>query len=139
MQAKQTCVDCHFFVKESRSTGPATFVVTSADRELSRKGDYSWHKEYYAIACHLGVWDEGVSGYDSSRRHEIVAETERRNFCFFWPHRPGMLLPAAKVLQEREAATREASRDRKLTIIGLWIAAIALLAQLILNIIGADK
>ncbi len=39
------------------------------------------------------------------------------------------MIPAAKALQEREAQARDASRDRRLTIAGLWIAALALLAN----------
>jgi hypothetical protein len=40
-----------------------------------------------------------------------------------------MLLPAAQVLQEREARDLDA-QDRRLTLLGLWIAALALLGQL---------
>lgn len=131
---KQACVNCHFFVKEARGlrNGPVTLEVTETDRELCRAGDYSWHKDHYAIACHFAVWDEGHN-FDMSRRHEVVVETDRQNFCFFWKHRPGMLLPAARVLQEREAQARDASRDRRLTIVGLFIAAIALLVDVLLR------
>jgi len=45
-----------------------------------------------------------------------------------------MLFPAAKVLQQREAAAREAHQDRRLTIVGLWIAAVALAANVFLKL-----
>src|SRR5207244_9177831 len=50
-------------------------------------------------------------------------------------YRQGMMIPAAKALQEREAQARDASRDRRLTIAGLWIAALALLANVGLKLV----
>lgn len=126
----QHCVDCHFFVKEARDPRVANVsVVSREERVQARAGDYSWHKEHYAIACNMKVWDEGYN-FDGSQKHAMLTAQDRRNFCFFWEHHPGMLLPAAQVLQEREAREREARRDRRLTICGLWIAALALLGQL---------
>lgn len=131
---QQHCVDCHFFVKEARNLAvPAVFVVTDQERTQARAGDYSWHKEDYAIACSMMVWDEGHS-FDSSQKHAVLTSQDRRNFCFFWPHHAGMLLPAAKVLQEREEREGAARRDRRLTIWGLWIAALALLGQLLAQV-----
>ncbi len=132
---KQTCVNCHFFVKEARAlrSGPATLEITEEERKNARAGDYSWHKEHYAIACNFGVWDEGHN-FDRSRKHEILTQTDRCGFCFFWKHRPSMLLPAAKILQQREAEAREAKGDRRRTIYGLWIAAIALLVNVLVNV-----
>ena len=86
-------------------------------------------REIDALSCYFGVWDEGHSSCDVSQRPVVIAGTDRRNFCFFWGHRPGMFLPAAKVLQEREARLHEARRDRRLTLWGLWIAAAALIAN----------
>ena len=50
-----------------------------------------------------------------------------------------MLLPAAKVLQEREYNNRKSARDRRITKIGLWIAAIALIVNGYLNIAKENK
>ena len=134
--ARQACVGCHFFVKEYRENRPPlTFAVDAREREASRAGDYSWHKDYQALACYMGVWDEGVGEFNLSPKHDLIVETERSGFCFFWQYRPGMLMGAAKILQERESSDREASRDRRLTVIGLWIAAVALLISLCLDLI----
>ena len=113
---REHCVDCHFFVKEVRELPvPAILEVTPQERTLTRAGDYSWHKVHYAIACNMKVRDEGHN-FDSSPKHAALTVTNRRDFCFFWPHRPGMLLPAAQVLQEREVRDRDARRDRRLTL-----------------------
>ena len=136
---KQACVDCHFFVKEYReeNTGrPLSFEIKQEDRDLCRRDDYSWHLDHYAVKCDFGVWSQGYN-FDSRGRHRIIVEAERAGKCFFWPWQPAMLLPAARVLQEREAADKAASKDRRLTIVGLWIAAIALAADVILRLLAA--
>lgn len=131
---RQACVDCHFFVSQfrNRSDTPLTDVVNETNRESSRGNDFSWCPAQLSLMCHLMVWDQGVR-FDLARRYEVIVETERSDSCFFFRWRQGMLLPAARLLQEREAALREASRDRRLTLVGLWIAAIALIVGVILQ------
>jgi len=137
---KQTCVQCHFLTKEARGTpdGPHTLEVREDERAKARSGDYSWHHDHYALTCDFSVWDEGHS-FAVSRKHEILTQVDRRDTCFFWKHHPAMLLPAARLLQEREAKAREARTDRRLTICGLWIAALALLVQVCLQIAAPLK
>jgi hypothetical protein len=48
---------------------------------------------------------------------------------------PGLLFPAAEELQRRESAAAEARKERRLTVIGLWIAAAALLVGAIIDVI----
>jgi hypothetical protein len=88
--------------------------------------------------CHFGVWDEGYN-FDTATRRAVIVDAQRRGFCFYWPYRSGMLFPAAKVLQEREARDRDAARDRRLTIWGLWIAALALVANVFAQVAAALK
>jgi hypothetical protein len=134
---KKACVDCHFFLQEARALpNRIALDVEASNREAARNGDYTWVAEYSTLACTFGVWDEGHN-FRRADRHRVIVETDRRNFCFWWKYRPGMLIPAAKILQEREAKDRDSSRDRRLTLWGLWIAAIALLANVWLTI--ADK
>lgn len=132
---RQACVDCHFFVSQfrDRSDTPLTNVVSEKNRELSRRDDFGWCSDHDSLMCHFMVWDQGVH-FDLARRHEIIVETERTDSCFFFPWRHGMLLPAARLLQERESANREANRDRRLTRQGLWIAAIALVVSAVLQV-----
>lgn len=137
---QQHCIDCHFLVKELRGNPVPvpTLDVTREERVHARFGDYSWHKDHYAIACTMGVWDEGHN-FDPSQKHAILTGLDRRNFCFFWKYRPGMLLPAARVLQERAEEERHARRDRLLTIVGLWIAVAALVVQILLQVAESRK
>jgi hypothetical protein len=104
--AKRACVDCHFLVKEWRDRQPAHIsLVTEGERNSSRRGDFAWHDEAkgaLAIACYRGVWDQGVGGFEKANRYALLVETERESSCFFFQYRPGMLLPTAKELQERE-------------------------------------
>lgn len=128
---KQTCLDCHFFVKTYEQKH--IWLMTNDQRDYMRSnGNLGSHNR---LSCAMGVWDEGLSDFNNKEEYNIIANTERKNSCFFWKYTPGMLLPAAKILQEREAANKAASRDRLLTIIGLWIAALALAADIIINLI----
>lgn len=132
----RSCVNCHFFVRETRDPGDGralNFVVPVDAREFARTNDFSWHESHWSLACDFGVWDQGC-GFDVQHAYEVVVKTERGDDCFFWPCHSGMLLPAARTLQEREAAGRAANRDRRLTVIGLWIAAVALVANLAITI-----
>ena len=57
-------------------------------------------QNHCSLACYRGIWDEGYNS-DPERRNEIIVETPRKGRCFFWKYTPGMLLPAAKELQEQ--------------------------------------
>ena len=130
---KKSCVNCHFFVKNLRDNNrELTFDVSANERDLCRKNNFSWQKEE-SLACHLSVWDEGYRLNQS--KYDLIVQQNRSNYCFFWKYRPGMLQPAAETLQKREMEIREASKDRRLTIIGLWIAALALLISVVLQIL----
>ncbi|MBU2602352.1 MAG: hypothetical protein KKA32_09315 [Actinobacteria bacterium] len=138
MRGKQACVHCHFFVKTTRfpQANPFVQLVSKSERAKSRTGEFDWVGPETALSCHLGVWDEGHN-FEPSQRSLAIVDAERRDFCFFWRVRPGMFLPAAKALQKREAQLREAKRDRWLTLVGLWIAAIALVINVLLTIANA--
>ncbi len=135
IRKKQACVDCHFFVKQAAPLpSPQVYVslVTREERQQAKAGDYAW-SNHYSLGCHMLVWDEGHQ-FDATRKHAAVVVADRRKFCFFWEFRPGMMLPAARTLQEREAADSRAARNRTLTTIGLWIAALALVADVIVGL-----
>ena len=122
-------MNCHFFIKQ---TPEHKLEVTQQERNAIKNHNFSVIKGHYALGCFFGVWDGGHN-FDSQERFSTILYTSRKNFCFFWPWRQGMLLEAAKILQKREADNREASRDRKLTILGLWIATIALVANIVVK------
>jgi len=106
---KVACVDCHFFVKTSCVSPAArpTFVVSEPERALARKGDFSWVRDIDALSCHRGAWDEG-RGSDPTGRFETATSPRRKASCFFTPFRPGLSLPAAADLSQREAEAVEA-------------------------------
>jgi len=107
--------------------------INQEERSKAAAGDYGWLKVHYALKCDFAVWDEGHR-FDPAQRHVVIAKTNRRDGCFFRPYASGMLLQAAKTLQEREAAYARAARDRLLTIVGLLIAAAALFVQAYLSL-----
>jgi hypothetical protein len=50
-----------------------------------------------------------------------------------------MLIPAAKELEERQSQREKANREHRFARIGLWIAALALVAQVVLRVIDLSK
>jgi len=144
MKAKfsQSCLECHFLTKElyvEKVNKPYRSNLKVVEREKIRKHDFLWVREAESLCCHFGVWDEGVKRLKDEERYKEIVETNREKYCFFWKYRPGMLFKAAEVLQRRDEERREASRDRKLTIWGLWIAATGLFISAILQIINFVK
>ncbi len=114
------------------------FAVNEEERERARVDNFSWTGDRWTLACSFGVWDEGFN-FDRRNRYRLLADTDRHGFCFYWKYRRGMLIPAAKILQEREARYHEARKDRRLTLMGLWIAALALVADVWLTWAAAQK
>jgi hypothetical protein len=134
------CVNCHFL--RIQFGEKCELTLKSKDRDSIRKGNFDDVTENkFVFECYRGVWSEGYNGtegFDKSKeaRKKEINETPRKNFCFFWKYRPGMFLPAAEELQKRDYELEYARKDRCLTIWGLFIAAIALLANVIFNIIS---
>lgn len=127
---EEACIRCHFL---ERSIERSPFGVVDEQRTAILNDDYSWLHDS-PLSCYMGVWDEGYTPELRQMRRKTIVETPRKDFCFYFEHRPGMLFPAAKTLQEREAQLREAARDRRHTIIGLWIAATALIVSVLVNL-----
>jgi len=138
MLPKKCCAECHFFVREIVTGESANTIVMEISREhrdAAKVGDWSWVRHLEHFKCSYGVWDEMYMA-DKATRQLRVVDTNRRGFCFFWRFRPGMFQPAAKELQERESARKQASIEHWLTIVGLWVAGAALFVDVILRLKG---
>ena len=133
---KASCVNCHFF-QQNTLEGSRHFVreVSHGDRDLTKKGDLSWKERTSEHVCVREVWAEGFKMPESGW-HTHLVEVDRKEKCFFWEYTPGMLNRGAEELQKRAAETKEATRDRRLTIGGLWIAAMALVVSVIFQIVS---
>jgi len=145
MSKKPVCANCHFLklYTRMRQNGQTDIrAIKSKDRDSIRKGNFdevTWKE--YLFECHRGVWCEGFNGSEGlnrskESRQKEINDTPRENFCYFWEYRAGMFFDAAVELQKRDYELEYAAKDRRLTIWGLFIAAIALLANVIFNIIS---
>ena len=133
---KQNCRNCHFFAKEFReenSDRSLSFSVDIGERKSAEHDDFSFRKDIYSLKCHMGVWDEGVG--PNENRKERINKVDRKDKCFFYPYDPNMLFQAAIELQKRKQEYQQFHRSNMYTRIGLWIAALALLANAIIGII----
>jgi hypothetical protein len=134
---KAICRDCHFLAKEQReeNTGrQLSFTLNERERDLVRSDPTNAVDDNFTLKCHMGVWDEGVRPPASSR-DITLNKTRRGTDCFFFPYSPAMLFEAARELQKRREENRQLKRSNLHTRIGLWIAAGALLANVIITLL----
>ena len=125
---KPICCNCHFLSKECReeNTGrPLVFSLNKQEREKAALEPHEVVAKHYSLNCHMGVWDEGVSG-SIEERNTIINLTPRTSSCFFFRYHPAMLFDAARELQKRDDENRQMKRSNFYTRIGLWVAAGAL-------------
>lgn len=128
----KSCRECHFATKEYRGPGTAhfEFSLTSEDRRPDAQ-----LAEHYSRKCLKGVWDEGLSMSKDAVQSEL-ARTDREHGCFFFPFQPSMLFPAAAELQKRAVENTQMKRTNLYAVLGLWLAAIGLIASVVVSIVG---
>ena len=134
---KPICRHCHFLSKEHReeNTGRAlVFSLSEQEREKAVLAPREVVAPYYSLNCHMGVWDEGVSG-SVEERSSIINLTPRASGCFFFPYHPAMLYDAARELQKRADENMQMKRSNLYTRIGLWVAAGALAASALVEVL----
>lgn len=98
---KEICRNCHFLAREYReeNTGIVhSYSLSKDERNDFKSGVFDKIGDRYSLKCHMGVWDEGVDP-NKKNRPRLINEIDRKNECFFYPHKPAMLFPAAKILQ----------------------------------------
>lgn len=128
------CIDCHFF---KRDVLQHPQIIPRTDRDLLITANFVLDVPEYVYGCYHMVWDRGygVEGDTNDYLTENILQLPRDN-CFFFEFQKGMLFPAAATLQKRQAEQQEASRDRKLVKYGIWVAAVAIFANVCVSIIG---
>jgi hypothetical protein len=134
---EKNCRNCHFLSKEFRtenSTQAHKFSLTKEERSSINISPESAVSSHCSLQCHMGVWDEGVSG-SIADRDIIINRTKRNSSCFFFPHQPSMLYDAAFELQKRSAENAQLKKSNMYTRIGLWVAAGALAVSSIIEVI----
>jgi hypothetical protein len=132
---KRICRNCHFLSKEYRDPGtgnPMVFSLSEQEREKAKSAPSDVVATHYALNCHMGVWDEGVSG-SMEDRDTIINRTARGTSCFFFPFRRAMLYKAATELQKRDAQNEQMRRSNRYTRIGLYVATGALCVNAIVQ------
>lgn len=123
MQNRERCIcaNCHFLMQHGRDVGK--MMVGHRNRELARRGNYSWVRDYVRLGCYLGVWDEDhPETLGKIEYHKTIVLKNRTDFCFFWEYRPGMYFPAGKRLQRRQEERRKLKRERRNTWIAIGLA-----------------
>ena len=136
---EKCCLNCHFLVK----TRGDDKCLVAEDRHVLRSGGTPCQDEQkHDIACLHRVWrwSSLLSPEERSDLHGEVTR-DRGESCFFHPYTHGMALKPARALERRNAISRDAEKDRKLTrkafrvaFVALIVSILATLATLIWNI-----
>jgi hypothetical protein len=120
---KESCVSCQFFIQRFSKE---TYTNPNSDcRENARNNHFEWVNENSFLECYFLVWAEGHGTYRQERFDTIILKN-RRDFCFYWPYHPEMMMPAAETLQKRDVEAKETRRTRKLARTSIWISFFAL-------------
>lgn len=126
---KPICRNCHFLAKSHQTRGGESHVFSWNEDDRTT----GFVKEHYSPNCYLGVWDAGINPSLLEKTNKLIDE-DRKNLYFFIENHPGMSFQAAEILQEGRAQNSDLKRSNLYTQIGLWIAALALLANLLVAI-----
>ena len=126
------CKNCHFLAQ------------THIDRD-GRPHSSSWGKEerdnYHPLGhssaeCAKGIWSTRIDPHLEKSLNRILLEN-RKDDCFFIKTHDGMSFKAASELHRLRNGNRQLKRSYRYTQIGLWIAAVGLFANLVMEILKA--
>ncbi|MGD0382092.1 MAG: hypothetical protein ABSA77_01135 [Thermoguttaceae bacterium] len=123
--------------KEYRNINPSDtycFSVSKDERDKAKQEYIDFVDGKSCLKCHMGVWDEGLDQKKDQRLYR-VNKVNRRDKCFFFHYDPSMMFTAAKELQKRQQEYKQLKKSNMYTRIGLWIAASALFANVIIELI----
>jgi hypothetical protein len=136
-RVSQNCVNCHFLQKWAYGKGgeEQKVIVEGMERQNVATHTFWARGGGGDLECYFGVWDGG-SDFARQVGYKEVVQTDRRDFCFFWPYRPNMGVKAAEILQERAARQRYTGRLQFRIIVALYVVAGALALDIILRVIG---
>ena len=112
--SRKNCINCHFLIKTifAGKDIPHPMELKKKERNLILKNDFSWKKDYCSLGCDFSVWDEG---FNLQKNLFDTAIRVKRDDCFFWKYKPGMLLPAAKELQKRDSENKKLKQSLSYT------------------------
>jgi hypothetical protein len=136
-RATQTCVNCHFLQKWAygKSGEEQKVIVEGMERQTIARHMHWARGGGGELECYFGVW-EGGSDFAREVGYKEVVQTDRRDFCFFWPYRANLGVKAAEILQERAARWRHTGRLQLHNTVALYVVAGALVLDIILRVIG---
>jgi hypothetical protein len=132
---KKNCVNCHFLAKKTllKDNNSISDSISSEERvKLKSQKVKPTFDLYTTTLCHKGVWDEGILPHQDYYSSTV---SKSRNSCFFFSHKESMLFKAADELQKREDERVKFHRSNKYSVIALWIAGLALVANAVIGII----
>ena len=84
--------------------------------------------------CYKNVWNTRIDPTLNNRLKEVLLQ-DRKGDCFFLEEHSGMSFQAAYELFQIRNDNRQLKRSYRYTQIGLWIAAVSLVANLVVKLL----
>ena len=129
---KPCCKNCHFLTKDriGRNGEEWSFSWTTEERKNLRLRIEEDHR----ARCYKNVWNIGIDPTLNDRLKEVLLQ-DRKDDCFFLEEHPGMSFQAAYELFQIRNDNRQLKRSYRYTQIGLWIAAVGLVANVVVKLL----
>ena len=129
---KPCCKNCHFLAKDH--IWPNGEVRSGSWSTEERENLRLAVEEDHRARCYKNVWNTGIDPTLKDRLGEVLLK-DRKDDCFFIEEHPGMSFQAAYELFRIRNDNRQLKRSYRLTQIGLWIAALALVANVVMKLL----
>ena len=131
--SKHCCLNCHFF---------SCAYVTGGGREIIKPWSQENRDDRHLIdfsfefddICAKGVWNTAFD-HDLKPHVETIIKDDRKDECFFIEYREWMTIKTASELQRIRNENRHLKRSYLYTLIGLWLAGLAIAANVIVEIV----
>ena len=129
---KHCCKNCHFLTKDHiwPNGEERSFSWTPEERKNFRLRIEEDHR----ARCYRNVWNTGIDPTLQDRLKEVLLQ-DRKGDCFFLEEHQGMSFQAAHELFQIRNDNRQLKRSYRYTQIGLWIAAVSLVANLVVKLL----
>lgn len=127
---KEHCKDCHFLVKSHPDTNDENNIIIYNwdEDELSAGRCADDHSAY----CWNGIWTSETP--ENKKKVPILIDQDRRDQCFFYPLKRGMLLNTAFTIYQREVDIKAIKKTNFLTMCALYITTLGLFVNIVINI-----
>ncbi|MCP3660484.1 MAG: hypothetical protein GY830_09325 [Bacteroidetes bacterium] len=138
---KQTCLNCHFLTQYfclDNNENEYIHTVNKYQRDQILAKNFLWQNneftnKAYKLKCYMFIWDEMRDNFSENEKLKEILTKKRNEKCFFLQYNEHLGLPRAENLRKHTPDKLEKFQHRLVMIIGIVIAIIILLIDILVN------